>query len=113
MRKLIVTELLKSFWPPVADDPEATEDQREISRRDNAIEKIVVSDSLTAGETDPWRDTTRIVPRADARAAVTELKRSSGDDVLVFGSRMLWNELLTAGLPARYENLRLVGEPAG
>jgi len=29
---------------------------------------------------------------------VAELKQGSGDDILVFGSRTLWNELLTAGM---------------
>ena len=47
----------KSFWPSVADDPNATPLQREISRLDNAIEKVVISDTLTSGETDPWHNT--------------------------------------------------------
>jgi dihydrofolate reductase len=101
----------KSFWPGIADDPQAAAEQfgipvelldtpvhREISRLDNAIEKVVVSDSLTADETDPWRDTTRIVRRADAHEQIAELKRGPGRDILVFGSRTLWNDLLAAGL---------------
>jgi dihydrofolate reductase len=91
-------ELFRGFWPPVADDPNATEDQKEISRRDTAIEKVVISDSLTADETEPWADTTSIVPRADAHGRVAELKQGSGGDILVFASRTLWNDLLAAGL---------------
>jgi dihydrofolate reductase len=91
-------ELFKGFWPQVADDPEATEDQREISRLDDAIEKVVVSDSLTEDETAPWSDTTRIVRRADAHDQIAELKQGTGGDILVFGSRTLWNDLLAAGL---------------
>lgn len=91
-------ELFKSFWPGVADDPTATPEQQEISRLDDAIDKVVVSDSLTHDETDPWRDTTRIVPRTRAREAVAELKADPGEDILVFGSRTLWNDLLAAGL---------------
>jgi dihydrofolate reductase len=49
-------------------------------------------------ETDPWRDTTEIVRRADAHEAVASRKQQSGGDVLVFGSRSLWNDLLAAGL---------------
>jgi hypothetical protein len=45
------------------DMPDATEDQKEISRRDNAIQKVVVSDTLKEDETAPWSDTTRIVRR--------------------------------------------------
>lgn len=35
---------------------------------------------------------------ADAHAAVAELKRRPGADILMFGSRTLWNDLLAAGL---------------
>ena len=87
----------KGFWPPVADDPEATPFQREISRLDNAIDKVVISDSLTAAETAPWHNTS-IISRADAREHVAELKREAGRDILVFGSRTLWNDLLAHGL---------------
>jgi dihydrofolate reductase len=38
------------------------------------------------------------VRRADAHQAVADLKASEGRDILVFGSHVLWNELLTAGL---------------
>jgi dihydrofolate reductase len=48
-------EGFKSFWPPIADDPDPrfTRAQREVSRLDNAIDKVVVSDSLTPDQTDP------------------------------------------------------------
>ena len=86
------------YWPPVAEDAHATPAEREISRRNNAIEKVVVSDSLTPDDAGAWRDTTRVVPRADARATVAELKQGPGGDILVFGSRTLWNALLAADL---------------
>jgi dihydrofolate reductase len=88
----------RSFWPPVAADDRATPDQRAISRRDNEIDKVVVSDRLSPEDTEPWRDTTRIVRRADAAARVAELKRGDGGDILMFGSRRLWNDLLARGL---------------
>jgi dihydrofolate reductase len=91
-------ELFKGFWPPMADHPEATPTHREISRLENAVDKVVVSDTLTADDTDPWRDTTRIVRGADAHEQVAELKRGTGREILVFASRTLWNELLAAGL---------------
>jgi dihydrofolate reductase len=87
----------KEYWPPVADDPGARPLQREISRLNNAIDKVVVSDSLTAEETEPWRNT-RIVGREDAPEQIAELKRQPGRDILVFGSRVLWNDLLANGL---------------
>ena len=87
----------KGFWPPVADDPNATPIQREISRLNNAIDKVVISDSLTESETEPWQNT-RIIRRADAHQQVAELKRQTGKDILVFGSRTLWNDLLAHDL---------------
>jgi len=87
----------KSFWPSVADDPDATPLQREISHLNNAIEKVVISDTLTSEETDSWHNT-RIIGRADAHERIAELKRQLGKDILVFGSRTLWKDLLANDL---------------
>jgi dihydrofolate reductase len=99
---------LKSYWPKVAENPEVSpavannpdvaDLHRETGRRNNEIEKIVVSDALTVADTAPWTDTTTIVPRADAHQAVAELKDRAGRDILMFGSRTVWNDLLLAGL---------------
>lgn len=89
---------LVSYWPGVADDPSQPDVEREISSRDNAIEKVVVSDSLTEEETGAWRETTEIVRRADAHRRVAELKDRDGGDILMFASTVLWNDLLVAGL---------------
>jgi dihydrofolate reductase len=86
------------FWPQMANNPDATPVHREISRLDDAIAKVVVSDSISQDETQPWRDTTTIVRRADAHQHIAALKRQPGKDILVFASRTLWNDLLTAGL---------------
>ncbi|MDP9209028.1 MAG: dihydrofolate reductase family protein [Actinomycetota bacterium] len=88
----------KGYWPPQADNPDADPVSREIGRRNNAIDKVVVSDTITEDQTDPWRSTTRIVRRADAHAEITELKRQEGREILMFGSRTLWNDLLANGL---------------
>jgi len=90
-------EGFKGYWPPMADDPNATPTTREISRLNNAIDKVVISDSLTSGETEPWHNT-RIIRRADAHERIAELKRQTGKDILVFGSRTLWNDLLAYDL---------------
>jgi len=89
-------EGFKGFWPSVADDPSPqwTPTHREISWLDNAIDKVVVSDSLTSEQTEPWHNNTRIISRASAHQQIAELKRQSGKDILVFGSRTLWNDLL-------------------
>ncbi len=90
-------EGFKGYWPPIADQPDANPVEREISRLDNEIDKVVVSDSLTEDDLAPWTNT-RIVPRGEAHAAIAELKRGEGRDIVMFGSHVLWNDLLKAGL---------------
>jgi dihydrofolate reductase len=88
----------KGFWPSVAGDPNFTPTHWEISRRDHTIDKVVVSDSISEAETEPWQATTRIVRRVDAHQRVAELKRQDGGEILMFGSHLLWNDLLAHGL---------------
>jgi dihydrofolate reductase len=57
----------------------------------------VVSDTLTADDTGPWRDQTTIVRRADSYEAVARLREQEGD-ALIFGSQTRWADLLTRGL---------------
>jgi dihydrofolate reductase len=83
----------KGFWPGVAADPNATTVRHEIAALMDSIEKIVISDNLTAAELAPWENT-RIVKRADAYRDIAELKRQPGKDILVLLSRLLWNDLL-------------------
>jgi dihydrofolate reductase len=87
-----------SYWPPVADDPAQPEVERAISRRHAELEHLVISDSLTAEDTGPWRDNTRIVRRDEARDAIAQAKRDEGGPLLAFGSITTWNGLLAAGL---------------
>ncbi len=92
-------EGFKGFWPSVADDPNPqwTPTHREISRLDNAIDKVVVSDTLTPDKTAPWHNT-RIIRRAAAHEQIADLKRQPGKDILIFGSHTLWNDLLAHDL---------------
>jgi dihydrofolate reductase len=63
----------------------------------NAIDKVVISDSLTSEETAPWHNT-YIIRRAEAHAQIAELKGQPGKDILVFGSHTLWRDLLAHDL---------------
>jgi dihydrofolate reductase len=88
--------LFHSFWPEVAKDPTSekwTSGQREISQAGESLPTIVVSDTLTGN----WPDV-RIVRCADAYQQIAELKRQPGKDILITGSRTLWNDLLAHDL---------------
>ncbi len=83
-------EGFRRYWPSIADDPAQPETEREISRRNTAARKVVVSDTLAAADADAagWGETL-VVARAEAADLVSRLKREDGADSLVFGS-MAW-----------------------
>lgn len=89
-------ELFQSFWPKVAENPtseEWTDGQKELSQASRGISGVVISDTLTGN----WPNV-RIISRADAYQQIAELKRQSGKDILITGSRTLWNDLLAHDL---------------
>jgi len=87
----------RSYWPGIAEDASQPPLEREISRLNTEIEKVVVSDSLKPDEVKGWGPG-RIVRRAAARAEVAALRAGAGREILVFGSHVLWNDLLAARL---------------
>ena len=89
-------ELFNSFWPEVARDPTSqrwTPEQRELSQAGASVPSVVVSDTLTGN----W-PAISIIRRADAHQKIAELKRQPGKDILITGSRTLWNDLLAHDL---------------
>ncbi len=89
-------QLFNSFWPEVAKNPTSdkwTPEQREITQAGESVPTIVVSDTLTGN----WRDI-HTIRRADAHQKIAELKRQPGKDILITGSRTLWNDLLAHDL---------------
>jgi dihydrofolate reductase len=91
-------EGFRGHWPAIADDEGSSRDNRDISRRWGEMDIVVVSDHLTPEPTQPWHDRTTIVPRAQAHEHVAALRAQDGREILTFGSRTLWNDLLAAGL---------------
>jgi dihydrofolate reductase len=89
---------MRDYWPPIAADESQPEVERAISRRNDEMEKLVVSDSLTSDDTAPWQETTTILRRDEAHDRIAEIRRDGIEDILTFGSITLVNDLLGAGL---------------
>jgi len=90
--------MFSGFWPSMADNPNASPTHREFSRLYNKIDKMAVSNSMTVSDTGVWRDTTSIIGGENVYGEIAKLKDKSGKDIIVFGSRMLWNDLLAHSL---------------
>jgi hypothetical protein len=68
---------LANYWPGIAGDAEARPVLREISRRNDQIDRVVICDTLTRERAKPWDDAV-IVRRADAHRRIAALQLGSG-----------------------------------
>ena len=89
--------MFSAYWPTVADDTRTPAVLRETARLNGAMDKLVVSDTLRRDAAAPWGHT-EVVARRQAHARIAQIKASTPRDVLVFGSHVLWNDLLAHGL---------------
>ncbi|SMH38250.1 RibD C-terminal domain-containing protein [Rathayibacter oskolensis] len=90
---------MMQYWPHQVDNEEAIPEDRYIaSRYATDLGITVVSDSLTRADVTVWSDRTEIVSRPEAHAHLRRLRETEAEDILVFGSRTLWTDLLAHGL---------------
>ncbi|HEX3141207.1 MAG TPA: dihydrofolate reductase family protein, partial [Rhizobacter sp.] len=89
--------MFSAYWPTVADDAGTDPVLRETARLNGAMNKVVVSDTIRLDAAAPWGDAD-VVARQQAHTRIAHIKASTQRDVLVFGSHVLWNELLAQGL---------------
>lgn len=89
--------MFQGYWPQVERDAAAVPVQREIASLTRAVGKLVVSDTLTLGADDEWREA-EVVRRAASRTRVAQLKAGERRDLLIYGGTLVWQDLYAAGL---------------
>jgi len=85
--------MFEAYWPHVDRGPASEPIRREIAERVAAARKVLVSDSLSVRTDSPWSGT-EVIPRAQARTRIAQLKAEPGPDLLIYGSHVLYNGLL-------------------
>jgi dihydrofolate reductase len=89
--------MFEAHWPNVDRGPGGDPVQRELAERVAAARKVLVSDHLGLRPDSPWADT-EVIPRAQARTRIGQLKAAPGPDLLIYGSHLLYHGLLAHGL---------------
>jgi len=89
--------MFEAYWPSVDRSPGSEPVQLEIAERTAAARRLIVSNSLSVRSDSPWANS-EVIPRAQAQARVAQLRATPGADLLIFGSHLLYNELLVYGM---------------
>jgi hypothetical protein len=89
--------MFEAYWPHVDRGPGSEPVQRDIAERVAAARKLLVSDRLGVRPGSPWAGT-EVIPRAQARERIAQLKTAPGPDLLIYGSHLLYNLQSTTSL---------------
>ena len=92
----VTYRMFADYWPKVT-----TGEDKPFADKLNATPKIVFSKTLDSAPWGEWDDAT--IVRRSAAEEVTELKRQSGKDMVVWGSISLAQSLMSEGLIDEYQ----------
>ncbi len=87
----------RDYWHQREQDSQVSTIRHEIARLIRSMHKAVVSDKISKDELSPWDDAD-IIRLGEAHAFIAALKQKPGRDILIFGGRTLWNDLMANGL---------------
>jgi len=87
----------ESFWPGVAQDPNAPEQMKQLAREMNRLHKVVFSQTLKEVT---WENTTLF--HGYLIEEVKKLKQGDGASMMIFGSGTIVTQLADAGLIDEY-----------
>jgi dihydrofolate reductase len=90
-------QMFESYWPPVAKDPDAPEGARMIAHELNEMTKVVFSKTL---EEVTWVNSKLV--KDDIISMVNQLKQGDGQDIAIFGSGTIVQQLADEGLIDEY-----------
>jgi dihydrofolate reductase len=90
-------EMMESYWPTAADKPDASPHDREHSRWYKSARKVVLSKTLSEQN----HVNTKIIS-SNLSDEIKELKQSSGNEILVFGSPSATHALMAENLIDEY-----------
>lgn len=93
----VTYELMESYWPTAADQPNATKHDIEHSRWYNHVDKIIVSKTLKK----TGRPKTRIIGK-NLSTEIRKLKKEDGKDIIMFGSPSVAHSLIEENLIDHY-----------
>lgn len=87
-------------WPHVPASPTASEGEKEYARRVNAMHKVVLSKTLASADWNNSQVLSEITPEA-----LTKLKEEPGQDIAIYGSASIVQQLTKLGLIDEYQLL--------
>jgi len=90
-------QIMETYWPTAADQPNATKHDIEHSAWYNSVQKIVVSKTLKSSETKNAKIISKNLPDE-----IRKLKAEDGQQIIMFGSPTLTRSLMEDNLIDEY-----------